>query len=245
MSSLPALLLAANLARAGGDGTAAEALLEAADAARLTLQEGVMQLRVVVVGQDGKPAESALDVYVKGSDRVLCVFREGPAKGRKILVVGDRVWLLVPGTVHPIPISASHRLWGGASVADVARLRFAEDFSATIRPGEETVDQVPCHVLELKRRTPRAPYASGTLWIGRDDRLPRKTRLALGSGKQAKEIRFTAYGADDGQRVLRRMEIDHLLPSERGMVTSLEFVRYERRPLASDLFDPVRARELP
>jgi hypothetical protein len=186
--------------------------------------------------------ESVIDVYVQGPDRVLCVFREGLQKDRRILVAGDRAWLLLPRVARPIPISASQRLLGGASVADLARLRFA-DFGAEL-VGDEVVDGTPCLVLALTAREPRAAYASGRLWVGYDDHVPRRARLALRSGKEAKEIRFVEYDRRDGRPVLRRLEIRHLLGSESGMSTTLEFLEYESRPLRTELFEPAGAREL-
>ena len=74
--------------------------------------------------------------------------------------------------------------------------------------------------------------------------LPRRAVLSLPSGKEAKELRFVAYAEDRGKTVLQRLEIHHLLPSERGMVTTLEFLGYDAQSLPANLFDPERAREL-
>jgi hypothetical protein len=183
-----------------------------------------------------------IDVYVQGSDRVLCVFREGPQKDRRILVAGDQAWLLLPRVARPIPISASQRLLGGASVADLARLRFA-DFEAEV-VGDEMVDGTPCLVLALVARAPRAAYASGRLWVARDDHTPRRARLALRSGREAKEIHFAEYDRRSGRPVLQRLEIRHLLGSEHGTATTLEFLDHQARPLPPELFVPAGAREL-
>ena len=46
------------------------------------------------------PTESELDVYVQGAGRVLCVFRKGKFRDRRILIREDlgKVWLFTPGT---------------------------------------------------------------------------------------------------------------------------------------------------
>jgi len=246
MSSCGVHLAALLLTAASGSATPdAAALLRAADAPRRALDEGVLFVRARVE-RPGKPATvQDLEVYVRGDDRALCVFREGAQRGRKVLTVGDRVWLIVPGTKNAVPISASQRLLGGASVADLARLTLAEEFDGMLRAAEETVDQHPCLVLDLRARSAQAQYATGTLWMGREDRLPRRLRLALPSGKEAKEVRFLEYGREGGRSVLARMEIVHLLRGERGARTVLEFLRREPRPVADALFDPSGARELP
>lgn len=228
-----------------GEAPSAEALLMAADAPRLVVKEGLIRVHAVVQDRNKQPLESDLDIYVQGQDRALCVFREGRYKGRRILLVGNKVWLIVPGTAKPIPISAGQRLLGGASVADVAHLRFASQFTGTLRPSAEYIGSVRCHVVDLVRKSTSVAYGSGTLWIGEEDRLPRRARLALPSGKEAKEILFNSYDHERGRTVLRRMEIRHLVAAERGMVTMLEFQRYEPRALDPGLFDPARAREFP
>ncbi len=239
--ALGATLLLALALGAGGPlaaDVAARELLLAADASWHVVDEGIISVRALVRGPDGVPFTSELDVYVKGADRTLCVFREGKQKGRRVLVVGDKVWLIVPGSKRPIPISASQRLLGGASVADVARMRLADEFDGTVRSGSEDVDGKPCRVVDLVARSAKASYAAGTLWIDEGDRLPRRLRLALRSGKQAKEVLFTAFRREGGREVLSQMEIRHLLPHERGQMTLLDYVRYRPAPLDPALFAP-------
>ncbi|MBZ5638592.1 MAG: outer membrane lipoprotein-sorting protein [Acidobacteriia bacterium] len=237
-----AVLVLARLALASGAAVPAHDLLLAADSAWHPIEEGVISLRAVVRERDGTAAASGLDVYVKGSDKVLCVFREGRQQGRRILVVGSRVWLIVPGSKRPVAVSANQRLLGAASVADVARLRLADEFQGSPRSGPELVGSTPCWVLDLTAKSPRASYASGTLWIGQEDRLPRRLRLALRSGKEAKEILFKVFRRDGGRAVLAEMEIRHLLAHERGEVTVLEFLGNRHVPLDAAIFAPDGAR---
>ena len=220
-----------------------EDLLRAADATRRPVVEGAIHIRAAVEVPGETTVVSALEVLVQGEDRALCIFREGPLAGRRVLIVGDRVWLLIPGTSRPIPVSPNQRLLGGASIADVARLRLASEFTAEPRPGEEPIGDDLCRVLDLKAKTRKASYGGGTLWVGAEDGLPRRARFTLPSGKEAKDVRFTLYGRAAGRTVLKRMEIQHLLPSERGMRTTLDFVDYEARTLDPGLFDPASARD--
>jgi hypothetical protein len=243
MSRIGCLVLAL-LVLGAAEAPAPDELLRTADRVRQPLEEGVVRIRAEVHGEEKTVAESLLDVYVRGTDRVLCAFREGPQQGRKILVVGERVWLLVPGAAHPIPISANQRLLGGLAVADVARLRLADHFTGRLRGEQETVDQAPCRIVDLDRRSSKAPYASGTLWVGVADGLPRRLRLALPSGKEAKLIRFTDYMTWEQHTVLKRMTVEHRLRVEHGATTTLEFLSYTAQPLAPDFFDPEKARML-
>lgn len=238
-----ALILAGHL-RASVPETAAgdaEALLRKADAPRHVLDEGILRIRASMKKRDETTAAPVkLEVRVKGGDRMRCTFLDGEQKGREVLAVGEKTWLLVPGASRPIPVSANQKLLGGASLAEIGRLRLAEDYTARIRPGEEDAEGVRCVVLDLEAKSKKAPYAKGVLWMGKDDQLPRRLRLSLPSGKDAKEIRFTSFDRESGKTVLRRMEVRHLLFSERGTETSLEFERYEAKELPDSVFEPGR-----
>jgi hypothetical protein len=218
-------------------------LLRAADAPRRLISEGSIRLRVTVRDPAASPVVSEMDVLVQGEDRALCLFSSGPLAGRRILAVGDKAWLLVPGAQHAVPVSAGQRLVGGASIADVARLGFASSFDATLRPDTEAIDGRPCFVLDLLARRRQNPYASGVLWVGRDDRLPRRAVLRLKSGKEAKELLFDHFGHERGHPALRAMTIVHLLPSEKGWRTTIDYLSSESRRLDPAWFTPEHARE--
>jgi len=228
--------LAAVLAAALGADPAA--MLKRADAPHDAFPEGVIHVRVSVA-EAGKPKVSGLlDLFVKGRDRSLCIFRDGKQKGRRILTVGDRVWLIVPTASKPVPVSKSQRLMGAASFGDIASMRFADEYDATLRPELEE----DCHVLDLKAKGKGAAYPAAVLWTGKDDGLPRRLSLSLASGKPAKEVRFKDYG---GEGRIGKMEIRDLLSGKSASVTTLTFERYEPRRIDPATFDPEGARAVP
>jgi hypothetical protein len=240
---LAAAVLACAVAAVGASAGAAKLLL-AADAPRTTLREGTLRIRATVFEEGKPPQENELDVHVRLPERALCVFRAGAQAGRRILVSGNRTWLLVPGTSHAVAVSANQRLVGAASIADVARLRFAEEFDGSVR-GREDVDGVACDAVDLKAKSRSAAYGSGTLWSRATDGRALRAQLALRSGKLAKELRFAEYGEERGAIVLRRLEIAHLLPAEHGLRTVLEFLGYHAQPVPDTAFDPQTARTYP
>src|SRR5215470_16440472 len=84
-------------------------LLRLADEPRKAYREALIRVRVTNFehGQPGPASE--FDLYKKGEVRALIVFRTGTQKGRKILTVGEKFWLVVPGAKHAIPVSANQR----------------------------------------------------------------------------------------------------------------------------------------
>jgi len=231
-------LLALALGAAPPPALDADTLLAAADASRHGVSEGVMRIRATMRKKGEPPGTAELLVEVKGGDRMRCAFVDGTQKGREILAVGDKTWLLVPGASRPISVSANQKLLGGASLGEIGRLRLAETYTARVRQQTEELDGVPCVVLDLAAKQRKAQYPKGVLWMGKADRLPRRLTLSLPSGKDAKDIRYVAFDREGGKTLLRRMEVRHLLFSERGTETTLEFVSYEARPVPDERFEP-------
>ena len=246
--SVAGLILAAGLAAAQTPTPAAadvQGWLKAVDDARNAFGEAKITARATQV-ENGKATSSVVfDVYAKGRDRVLIVFRGGKNEGRKALTVGEKMWLIVPGAEHPVPVTANQRLMGGASFGDVARIRFAEDFTAVLRPETETVDGHTRAVLDLTAVSPTAPYPHVRLWIdAAGERLPRKLLFFLPSGKEAREVRFTKFRKVQGKMAVAEMEIRDLLGPNANAVTRLEYLEILPAKIDDKVFTPDGAREM-
>jgi hypothetical protein len=233
-------LVAAALLRAtpsGASPSPAE-LLELADRPKQAFIEAVIHAKITVTenGKTESPAE--FELYKKGDDRGLVVFTAGKQKGRKMLTVGDRVWLIVPGSSHAIAVTPNQRLMGGASLADVSRLRFSEEFTATVAGPPETIDERECDVLKLSPKSPKSSYGGGRLWVDRAEYLARKAVVDLVSGKPAKEITFEKYGKQAGKTVLESMTIKDLLGGPAGARTRIDYTNYRAAKIDDKLLTP-------
>jgi hypothetical protein len=221
---------------AGAGSSEVQKWLENVDAARNAFPEAVIRARATQIVA-GKPDGSAdFEIYVKGQDKSLIVFRGGSNSGRRVLTVGDRMWLMVPGASRPVPITANQRLMGGASIGDVARLRFATDYAATARPGTEAVNGRTCRVLDLSAKSPRAPFPRVTIWYDEASRVPARIVFALVSGKAARQVDFTKFARQDGRTTVAEMEVRDLLASESRAVTRLEYLSYRPAKLDDSIF---------
>ncbi len=238
------LLLAASLA-AAQTASEVKSWLQAVDDARNAFGEAKITARATQL-ENGKASGSAdFDIYVKGRDRALIVFRGGKNEGRKALTVGDRMWLIVPGAENPVPITANQRLMGGASFGDVARIRFAEDFTATLRPDAERVGDNICRVLDLTAVSPKVPYPRVTLWLDAGgDRLPRKLLFFLPSGSAARQVLFTKFRKVRGRTVVAEMEIQDLLGPKSQSITRLEYLDIQPAKIDDVIFTPEGARAM-
>jgi len=221
-----------------------QSLLAAVDATRNAFDEAVITARATqIVG--GKETGSAdFDVYVKGRDRGLIVFRGGKNSGRKVLTSGDKMWLLVPGSTNPVPITANQRLLGGASFGDVSRLRFSEDYVAKDAGEKESFAGRSCRVLELSARAARSSYPRILLSVDERERVPCRVRFFLASGKEVRVVTFTKFQTANGRTVVAEMEVRDLLGAASNAVTRLEYRKYRTARIDPRIFTPEGARGL-
>ena len=240
-----AAVVCAALVSAAASAPEVQGWLKAVDDARNAFGEAKLSARASQV-QDGKVTGSAdFDIYVKGRDRALIVFRGGKNDGRKALTVGEKMWLIVPGAEHPVPITANQRLMGGASFGDVARMRFVEDFTAALRPGTERLGDHTCSVLDLTAVSPKAPYPRVTLWLDAEgEKRPRKLLFFLPSGKEAREVLFTKFRNVQGRTAVAEMEIRDLLGPKSGSVTRLEYLDIQPAKIDDRIFTPEGAKAM-
>ena len=127
-------------------------------------------------------------------------------KGRAVLVLGDAMWLLLPGTKRPIKVTPQQRLLGPASGGDIARTRFAEDYSVKEKV-DDVLDGVPCWRLALMAKRPSTSFRTANLWVTKNGTRPLKAEFFLPSGKLAKTAIFAAPQPQRGTSVLIRMDL--------------------------------------
>ena len=214
------------------------------DSTRNAFEESVIRARAAQVADGSERGSAEFEIYAKGRDKALIVFRDPKNNGRKVLTVGSRMWLIVPGATNPVPITPNQRLLGGASIGDVAKLRFAEDFTAAVRGGTETVAGRECRVLDLTAKDPRASYPKVILWVDPANHLARKALFFLPSGKEAKEALFTKFSKVAGKTIISEVEIRDLLGRESRTITRLQYLDYRPGKLDDALFTPEGAKGL-
>ena len=243
MSSAAVALLAAVLAATPTPAELQKWLADV-DSARNAFEEAVIRARATQVSDGQERGSAEFEIYVKGREKALLVFRDEKNSGRKVLTVGTRMWLIVAGATNPVPITPNQRLLGGASLGDVARLRFSSDYTATLREETEIVAGRVCRVLDLSARDPRASYPKVVLRVDSADRVARKAVFFLPSGKEAKEVLFAKYSKAAGKTIVSEMDIRDLLGRDPRTVTRLEYLDYRPAKLPDVIFTPEGAKGL-
>ncbi len=185
--------------------------------------------------EDGKLKDTGrFDVTIKGADKTLVKFLNADVKGEYLLMVGDDMWLYMPDTRRPIRITPLQRLMGDASNGDVARTRYAQDYSAKLLR-EEVLDGTPCYVLDLKAKRDGATYNHIVYWVAKGTDRPKRAEIYLTSGKHYKSISFDKYEEINGRVLLTQTTItDRLRP---GRTTIMLYDSYGPRELPDKYFN--------
>lgn len=152
--------------------------------------------------------------------------------GRSVLMLGDQMWLLLPGTRRPVRVSPQQRLMGPAAGGDVARTRFRDDYTVE-GMAQDTCEGRPCWRLELAAKRPSLSARRVWLWVAREGLLPVRAEFHLASGKLARTAHFGPPVQVQGQGVLSRMEVEE--PS--GHRAELAFSHWSRGGVDAGVFE--------
>ena len=153
-------------------------------------------------------------------------------KGRAVLLRGDQMWLLLPGTKRPMKVTPQQRMMGPAAGGDVARTRFREDYTVQALTEEDFQGQ-GCWRLELAAKRPAISARQVILWVAREGSLPLKAEFRLASGKLARTALFGPPAQAHGQSVLTRMSLEE--PS--GAKAELLFGNWTKGGVDPAMFD--------
>ena len=151
--------------------------------------------------------------------------------GRAVLMLGDQMWLLLPGSRRPLKVTPQQRLMGPAAGGDVARTRFRKDYTVQ-ELTEETLGERPCWRLDLSARSPALSARTVRLWVAKEPLAPLRAEFYLASGKLARSAAFGPLTTALGQPVLSGLELTE--PS--GLKVGLAFSAWSKGGVSAELF---------
>jgi hypothetical protein len=133
--------------------------------------------------------ESDLKVKARGDNSLAEYIAPPKSKGQKILMVDRNMWFTKPGLSKPVPISPRQKLMGGAANGDIASTNYAGDYEAA-SVSEETVNEEPCYVLDLKAVNKNTTYDHIRYWVSKERMVGVKADFFTISGKLFKSAVF-------------------------------------------------------
>ena len=215
----------------------AAALLARADAFRGGFDSSVIQVKLTNYDGERATEEAEYEVSAKGENS-LVKFLSTRSKGQALLMRGDDMWFFLPSVARPVRITPIQRLLGNVSNGDLARLRYALDYVATVE-GVEKVDGVPAVVLDLRAKRKGATYQRVRYVVRKSDARPLHAEYFLTSGKPVKTARFGEPREMAGRTTLTRIDIQDAMRA--ASRTTIDILTIVPRELPDKIFSPIRA----
>ena len=218
-------------------GDPANDILRRSDQYRPTFDSFVVRVKLTNSDAGKVVDEAEFEVSIQ-ADNSLVRFLSPRSKGQSLLMRGDDMWMFLPAVARPVRITPIQRLMGNVSNGDLARLRYVDDYTATIE-GQTEVDGEICDVLDLRARRKSATYQRVRYIVRRSDARPVSAEYALTSGKVVKRATFTAPREMAGRQILSRTVIQDA--DRAGSVTTIELLSITAKPLADKVFSVARS----
>lgn len=202
---------------------------------RAPSQSFIWDVTITTYDPGKSPAVNGFEVYVKGSNKSFVKF-VSPARnvGRSLLYLDRDLWIYLPDAGKPVRIPLAHRLVGQVANGDLARTNYSSDYTATL-VGNEPVDGVDCHVLNLKATSKEITYAAIKYWVAKETFHPMKAEFYAGTGTLLKTGAFEEYKESGGRlRPTRLMFVDAIRKDHRS---TMDFSNLRIRELPDKYFN--------
>ena len=203
-----------------------EHILEQADRYRLPTTSAQVMTRVRLfktteqMRQNSPHQESLYQVLIKSDHRSLILFKSPREAGKKVLMVDDRYWLLMPTSRRPIRITPMQKLIGEASSGDISSLTWSEDYQGVIA-SEGEFEGRPTIILKLTAKVKSASYQTITLAVDKRTYQPLHAYLYLTSGKLAKEAIYKLGDPAVNPRISQLILLDRVTSKKRTVIDYL------------------------
>lgn len=206
------------------DSVSAEELLRAADAVRNPAENYRMQIQVVTANSDQE-----FEVLLKGPEKTLVVVKK-PSRdiGRNMLMLERDFYAYIPNLKRSMRLSLAQKLAGEVANGDIARTRWAGDYTPTIEKQTDTDA-----VLFLDGKKQGLTYSKIRLWIELKTHRPiRAEFLGLDGKTVLKRAWYEEYKTLAGAERPSVLRIE----DTSGKKSSIRVLSMEGKELSDSLF---------
>lgn len=204
-------------------------ILKRVDEIRSPADSFTFNLKVTVrKGTDESIA--GFSVRVKDARKSLVLYKSPPSnKGRVLLMVGDNMWIYIPGTRNPMRISPQQQMMGDVSNADVARVVYSLDYEAESMEKDNMGDKKVLR-LTLTPKTKGAAYKVIKLWVEKDSLKPLKGEFSALTGRPLKTVFYKGYKEILGKERPTIFEIHDAIKRSEISIMQYSDIRIEDTP---------------
>ncbi|MFZ9521442.1 MAG: outer membrane lipoprotein-sorting protein [Silvanigrellaceae bacterium] len=203
-------------------------ILRRADAIRCPESSFVMEVDIETIKKDELVK---LEVYTKGRDKTR-INTLIPVRDRKrsMIMKGDDVWAYVPNLKRPVLVSMSQRLAGETALADVSRMRWWQDYAATLDSEDGRFWNL---MLQASRK--KLPYRQIKVQIEKSTFKPVQAEYLSPSGRILKRAKFSGYKTIAGASRPTEIFFENIVVPSKS--STLKILKLEEKDVPDALFD--------
>jgi hypothetical protein len=182
----------------------------------------------------GKDSASYL-IKSRSRNQVLVEGISDEQRGQKFLTSENGLFFKAPRSMRAIRITPLQALWGQASIGDISRLSWGEDYTAKFdTKGMGDCPKSECVTLELNSKNDQATYARVRVQAYREGARfrPLRAELYVASGKLTKMVEYVA-GKPEQPATQRFID-----PRDPSKITELAFDGVKPASFPDALFNP-------
>ncbi len=145
-------------------------------------------------------------------------------KNKKIIIKGNEMWIVIPNTKNPIPISPSQKLMGGISFGDITSINYYGDYNPRLidiqstdgKNSEGKTEIISnCYYLELNAKRTGSSYQKINMWVDPIDFIPVKSEFFSLSGKKMLRAYYSSKEEWNGKLTFTEIYLFDLINTSR------------------------------
>ena len=178
-----------------------------------------------------KKETTTFNVMVKSNTTSLAEQTDPPAaRGRKLLMIENDMWLHTPDIKKAIRISLEQKLTGETSNGDIAKTNFYGDYEPTVL--ETTVGHIK---LQLDAKAAGTTYKQIIYYVNAKSFVPMKAEFLAASGKLLKTAVYGGIKKMGGRDLVTEIKIADGLQKSR--TSKLTYLRFKKEKMDDSLFN--------
>jgi len=225
-------------------------ILREVDSFRLPNGSVRVETEVNLYRNDKLDKDRLYTVYIKPPRRSLVLMKSPMEIGQKLLMLGEKFWLLTTDSQRPLRITSSQKLLGEASTGDIANMTWSEDYKGDIvgeincpKPSAQfaNIDLKvlekfsTCIQLNLKANAEGLTYSNITLFVDINSKIPLKAELFVDSGKKAKDAWYLKLRNENNKYIDTMILIDNIQTTR---YTIVNYKSIEAKDVPEEFFNP-------
>lgn len=179
----------------------------------------------------GSRQQSEYEVLIKDSTTTLVV-QTAPvkAKGRKMLMIKNDLWLYTPDIKKPIRVNLAQKLTGETANGDITKTDFLNDYKPSILARDKSAIK-----LKLTSVNEAATYDQIIYYVNAKDFKPIKAEFMAKSGKHLKTAYYGQFKKFKDRTLLTEIKIVDALRNNRFSL--LKYEGFEPRKMDDSIFN--------